>query len=112
MPLAGPLCDRIPCVGGKNRLKLAAETGGNHAMANRLRLPSEDGAHQALAPFHRAAPNAVMRRGRSGSGIAGPSIDTSPPAPGASRKHAGAYYTPDSVAASLVHWALRSDADR
>lgn len=29
-----------------------------------------------------------------------------------SRKHAGAYYTPDAIVAALVSWAVRSDAER
>jgi hypothetical protein len=31
---------------------------------------------------------------------------------GVSRKHAGAYYTPDPLAASLVQWAVRTDTER
>jgi adenine-specific DNA methylase len=36
----------------------------------------------------------------------------SPTARSESRKHAGAYFTPDPVATSLVKWVIRSEADR
>lgn len=73
----------------KNHLRLARGNGGSR-MSNRLGLPREGGVPPTLAP-------AFQDIGRL--------------AVGGSVKHAGAYYTPDPVAASLVRWAVRRDTE-
>jgi adenine-specific DNA-methyltransferase len=83
-------------------------------MANRLRLPRTDDAAHAVASLtarETAATLIVGRRHARSDTIRSLRV-TRPPAMGVSRKHAGAYYTPDPVAASLVRWAIRTDADR
>jgi adenine-specific DNA-methyltransferase len=84
-------------------------------MANRLKLPTSDN-----------MPGGLWRRGAAaGSGRAtsyGDFVDPNAIEPplgarfpirrAAWQKQAGAYYTPDPIATSLVQWAIRSDADR
>jgi hypothetical protein len=82
-------------------------------MANRLTLPTSDN-----------APGRLWRREAAASSRAtsyGAFVDPNAIGPplgacfairrAAWQKQTGAYYTPDPIAASLVRWAIRSDAD-
>jgi hypothetical protein len=83
-------------------------------MANRLRLPVTNN-----TPEQSWRCRDIYEFGRlmSYGGFFEPDIvemptDTRPPVPRAvSRKRAGAYYTPDPIAASLVQWAVRTETD-
>jgi tRNA1(Val) A37 N6-methylase TrmN6 len=82
-------------------------------MANRLRLPASDN-----TPAWRC-PDVYELGGVSPYGdffepeiIEAPTGIHSPAVRAVSRKQAGAYYTPDPIAALLVQWAVRTDADR
>jgi hypothetical protein len=84
-------------------------------MADRLRLPASDNTPEA--PWR--CGETYELAGMSSYGgpfepnfIEPPTGIHSPAVRAVSRKQTGAYYTPDPIAASLVHWAIRADADR
>ena len=80
-------------------------------MANRVRRPTSDNANLVYRGL--PWPHPFVHGGFFEPEIIEPQVGTGAPVTRAvSRKRAGAYYTPDPIAASLVEWAVRDNTDR
>ena len=82
-------------------------------MANHLRLPTNDNTPEALVQLRHAN---LIYRGlpwpRHGGFFEPDIVEPMGTRRAVSRKQAGAYYTPDPIAASLVQWAVHAEADK